>query len=177
MSFIRLDDFLKSLKEFIILDSGKNIKPYEAIQVLIEKPEYNIVTYNHYEQIQITPNILKIDTESGKYYYEYVFTRDCDIIKDISIIGSSFDSVLIVGGVSYNVNDIKVYSICSAMYSPFSLKIFPKEQLTQTININFLKSILNNEEREKIFYGYVEDENFYYNGGVAISKKKKTNLQ
>jgi hypothetical protein len=68
-------------------------------------------------------NIAVLQTDNnGKYYYDYEFDRDCDIIDNFVVCSDGLNVTLnfIIGHDTYNFSDIKQFLSVASMYNTFN---------------------------------------------------------
>ena len=173
-NIIYYDNFISN-KKILHADNVNNYTD-ALIFYINNKKNFDIITYNNFDQFSLlNVDILKKDNNDN-YYYEYSVPKIGDIIDNIHIeclIQTKINYY--INNYEYKSNEFDEFIFVAAPYSELKIRItfleIPKNN-TEFI-IKSTNYILNNEDIKKLSSSKVITKKNIYNEGICISKPNK----
>lgn len=168
-------DFNEYMKDKIIFNSNNYLTTEQGLDLFIQKEnEYDLIGYSYLKKLLILNIPILESNNDGKYYYEYIFNRDCDIISGFNFIATDLDVTFtfICGYDEYNILNIKEFLLTSSIFNELKLRItFNKiPEINKEILIYYCKYICNNDIRNYLNNNKIITSSLIYNNGVCIKK-------
>jgi hypothetical protein len=167
-------DYINERKIFNVEES-KNLTYQEALSIFISnQQEYDMISFHDVRKLLIL-NIAVLQTDNnGKYYYDYEFDRDCDIIDNFVVCSDGLNVTLnfIIGHDTYNFSDIKQFLPVASMYNTFKLRIIFNEipEQNKEITIRILKYVCSKQVRDLLMKNKIITPSIVYYDGVCTKK-------
>ena len=167
-----------NFEEFItdkkILEGG-DITSYEALDLISKNEhEFDMIRFNHLKKLIFNIDIMQCDNE-GKYYIDYEFQKDCDMVDNFNFITNDLDVtfIFICGGIEYKFNDVNEFILCAAKFNQFKLRIiFNKVPETdKEILLHYSKYFLKKELVILLVKSKIYTNSIIYNGDGTCTKK------
>jgi len=136
-----------------------------GIKLLGEKSNnYDMVSYDDLIKISIT--------NYYNYYYDYEFTRDCDIISNFTFYNNdpNIRLVFLIGNNYYEINELEYFLFVSCMYEKLKLRILFNEKpiINKEINIKIKKHLCNTNLRKQLMTNIITTKINIYNHGICM---------
>lgn len=168
---MNFDEYLSKQKIFNVLDGDTNLDYIDAIQILLQKKDFDMIKYFHVDEIHIQ-NIDALRTNNrGRYYYEINLARDCDIISDFQFISSdtNIDFSIILNDI-YECKEVKELILVACPYTSAKLRITFRElpKYDDKIRIHYYKYLCSSDTRNHLMRTKIITSSFVYNEGVIL---------
>lgn len=165
------NEYLSKQKIFNVLDGHTNLDYIDAIQILLEKKDYDMIKYCHLDEIHIQHIDALRTNNQGRYYYEINLARDCDIISDFQFVSSDTDiDFSIILNDSFEYKEVKELILVASPYTSAKLRITFRElpKYNDKIRIHYYKYLCNSDTRNYLMRTKIITSSFVYNEGVIL---------
>ena len=170
---LELVDFFAG-KKILHFEDSKNFN--DALKFFIKnESNCDIVTYNHINSILLfNIAVLEINNE-GQCYYDFIITREGDMIDNIFIEKSPNLNIEIsyhIGGIKYTPEEVKQFIFAAAQYHEFKIRITFIENPTiyDKINIISRRYLFNKQDRKYLATSMIRTKNNDYMNGMCVKR-------
>lgn len=166
-----------SFEEFMInkriLNNENYLTNKDALQLFISNLDnFDIIKFNHLKKLLILHIPVMESNNDGKYYFDYEFVRDCDIIDEFKFEANGLDIKFsfICGLHEYNINEIKEFLLVSSTYNSFKLRITFNEifDVNKEIYLYYSKSFCKYADRYYLMNNKITTSSIIYHHGMCM---------